>query len=46
VASDMFDPAAVLRAGTERFAREGADARSLTPLYLRPSEAEIGAGRG
>jgi len=44
--SDLFDPAAVLRAGTERFAREGAAARSLTPLYLRPSEAEIGAGRG
>jgi tRNA threonylcarbamoyladenosine biosynthesis protein TsaB len=46
VVSDLFDPAAVLRAGTERFAREGAEAGSLTPLYLRPSEAEIGAGRG
>ncbi len=46
VVSDLFDPAAVLRAGTERFAREGAEARSLTPLYLRPSEAEIEAGRG
>ena len=46
VASELFDPAAVLRTGTERFAREGADPRSLTPLYLRPSEAEIGAGRG
>ena len=45
-ATDLFDPAAVLRAGVERFAREGADPRSLTPLYLRPSEAEIEAGRG
>ena len=44
-ASDLFDPAAVLRAGTERFAREGADPRSLTPIYLRQSEAEIEAGR-
>jgi tRNA threonylcarbamoyladenosine biosynthesis protein TsaB len=44
-ATDLFDPAAVLKAGRDRFAAEGADPRSLKPLYLRQSEAEIEAGR-
>jgi tRNA threonylcarbamoyladenosine biosynthesis protein TsaB len=44
-ATDLFDPGAVLRAGRERYEAEGADPRSLTPLYLRQSEAEIEAGR-
>ena len=44
-ASDLFDPLAVLRAGRERYEAEGADPRSLKPLYLRQSEAEIEAGR-
>jgi tRNA threonylcarbamoyladenosine biosynthesis protein TsaB len=44
-AADLFDPAAVLRLGVERYAREGAG-EDPAPLYLRPSEAEIGAGRG
>ena len=44
-ATDLFDPAAVLVAGTARFASEGADPQSLKPIYLRQSEAEIEAGR-
>jgi tRNA threonylcarbamoyladenosine biosynthesis protein TsaB len=44
-ATDLFDPAAVLKAGTDRFASEGANPNSLKPLYLRQSEAEIEAGR-
>jgi tRNA threonylcarbamoyladenosine biosynthesis protein TsaB len=44
-ATDLFDPAAVLRAGRNRYEAEGADPRSLAPLYLRQSEAEIEAGR-
>ena len=44
-ATDLFDPAAVLKAGADRFASEGADPNSLKPLYLRQSEAEIEAGR-
>jgi tRNA threonylcarbamoyladenosine biosynthesis protein TsaB len=44
-ATDLFDPAAVLAAGRERYATEGADPASLTPLYLRQSEAEIEARR-
>jgi tRNA threonylcarbamoyladenosine biosynthesis protein TsaB len=43
--TDLFDPAAVLRLGRDRFAAEGADPGSLKPLYLRQSEAEIEAGR-
>jgi tRNA threonylcarbamoyladenosine biosynthesis protein TsaB len=44
-ATDLFDPLALLRAGRERYEAEGADPRSLKPLYLRQSEAEIEAGR-
>jgi tRNA threonylcarbamoyladenosine biosynthesis protein TsaB len=44
-ATDLFDPAAVLKTGLDRFAAEGADPESLKPLYLRQSEAEIEAGR-
>lgn len=44
-ATDLFDPAAVLKAGRDRFASEGANPQSLKPLYLRQSEAEIEAGR-
>jgi tRNA threonylcarbamoyladenosine biosynthesis protein TsaB len=45
LATDLFDPAAVLKAGVERFASEGADPQLLKPIYLRQSEAEIEAGR-
>jgi tRNA threonylcarbamoyladenosine biosynthesis protein TsaB len=44
-ATDLFDPAAVLRTGVDLFASEGADPNSLKPIYLRQSEAEIEAGR-
>jgi tRNA threonylcarbamoyladenosine biosynthesis protein TsaB len=44
-ATDLFDPAAVLRLGRDRFASEGARPDSLKPIYLRQSEAEIEAGR-
>ena len=45
VVSELFDPAAVLLAGMARYAAEGAPPASLSPLYLRQSEAEIAAGR-
>ena len=44
-ATDLFDPAAVLQLGRERFTSEGARPESLKPIYLRQSEAEIEAGR-
>ncbi|MCX7038951.1 MAG: tRNA (adenosine(37)-N6)-threonylcarbamoyltransferase complex dimerization subunit type 1 TsaB [Spirochaetes bacterium] len=39
--STLFDPAALLAIGMERFARDGADPSGPHPLYLRRSEAEI-----
>lgn len=39
------DPLALLDAGELAFARVGADPGEPVPLYLRKSEAEIGAGR-
>lgn len=45
-AVDLFDPAAVLKVGLDRFAADGADPESLKPLYLRQSDAEIEAGHG
>lgn len=43
VVSDLYDPASLLAAGIERFEREGANPGSLSPLYLRKSEAELAA---
>jgi len=44
-AADLFDPAAVLEEGRNRYAAEGANPAALKPLYLRRSEAEIEAER-
>jgi tRNA threonylcarbamoyladenosine biosynthesis protein TsaB len=43
--AETFDPAALLRIGEEKYKKEGADASTLRPLYLRKSEAEIASGR-
>jgi tRNA threonylcarbamoyladenosine biosynthesis protein TsaB len=42
--AEMFDPIALLRIGVEKYKTEGANPASLTPLYLRKSEAEIASG--
>jgi tRNA threonylcarbamoyladenosine biosynthesis protein TsaB len=42
--AEMLDPFALLRIGEEKYKKEGADPSSLTPLYLRKSEAEIASG--
>jgi len=42
--ADLFDPSALLRLGTEKYTKEGADPAALRPLYLRKSEAEIAGG--
>jgi tRNA threonylcarbamoyladenosine biosynthesis protein TsaB len=44
--AELFDPGSLLRIGLERYTREGADPASITPLYLRRSEAEIASGTG
>ncbi len=42
--AELLDPGAIVRLGSAKLLREGADPLPLRPLYLRKSEAEIASG--